>query len=59
MFFVHNRLFLFKYLNEMKKSDDWNLWKKLIQKIILEISKIFFIPKSSGNKIFQTYHLKI
>ena len=59
MFFVHNRLFLFKYLNEMKKSDDWNLWKKLIQENHIGNPVRFFLyPNSSGNKIFQTYHLK-
>ncbi len=59
MFFVHNRLFLLKYLNEMKLSKKWNFWKKLIKETKVGNPVRFFLYKSSsGNKIFQTYHLK-
>tara|TARA_B100001057_G_scaffold488286_1_gene572380 strand:+ start:367 stop:1314 length:948 start_codon:yes stop_codon:yes gene_type:complete len=59
MFFIHNRLYLLSYLNELKKSPKWKLWKKLIlENTIGNPVRYFLYPKSSGNKIFQTYHLK-
>ena len=59
MFFIHNRLYLMSYLNELKKSSMWKLWKKLIlENTIGNPVRYFLYPKSSGNKIFQAYHLK-
>lgn len=59
MFFIHNRLYLLSYLNELKKSSMWKLWKKLIlESTIGNPVRYFLYPKSSGNKIFQAYHLK-
>ena len=59
MFFVHNRLFLLTYLNELKRSKNWLFWKKLITEVkIGNPVRYFLYPKSSGNKIFQTYHIK-
>jgi putative sugar O-methyltransferase len=59
MFFVHNRLYLLSYLNELKNSSKWKLWKKLIfETNVGNPVRYFLYPKSSGNKIFQTYHLK-
>ena len=59
MFFVHNRLFLNQYLNELKRSKSWSFWKKLItENDIGNPVRYFLDPQTSGNKIFQTYHLK-
>ena len=42
-----------------KNSSKWKLWKKLIsENNIGNPVRYFLYPKSSGNKIFQTYHLK-
>ena len=37
MFFIHNRLYLLSYLNELKNSSKWKLWKKLISENNIEI----------------------
>ena len=59
MFFVHNRLFLVSYLLEFTNSPRWLFWKKIIQESNVGNPVRFFLyPKTSGNKIFQTYHLK-
>ena len=59
MFFVHNRFFLRSYLDEMKKNTKWNFWKNLlIESNIGNPVRYFLNPFTSGNKIFQTYHLK-
>ena len=59
MFFVHNRFFLKIYLNELKKSKKWKLWQNmLIENNIGSPVRFFLNPFTSGNKIFQTYHLK-
>jgi hypothetical protein len=59
MFFVHNRLFLKKYLDQLINSKNKTFWKKLIKEInVGNPIRFFLYPKSSGNKIFQTFHLK-
>jgi len=59
MFFVHNRFYLLSYLRELKRNKKWKLWKKLIlESNVGNPIRYFIYPKSSGNKIFQTYHLK-
>ena len=60
MFFLHNRFFVFKELNELKKSKKWNLYKKLIiEDSIGGPIRYFLYPKSSGNKINHVYHLSV
>ena len=59
MFFVHNRLFLKNYLNEFKKDKKYKFWKNLLnENNIGNPVRYFLDPFTSGNKIFQTYHLK-
>jgi hypothetical protein len=59
MFFVHNRFFLRFYLKEMKINKDWKFWKNLLcENNIGNPVRYFLNPFTSGNKIFQTYHLK-
>lgn len=59
MFFIHNRMYLFSYLIELKNSNKWKFWKKLLKEnSVGSPIKYFLYPSSSGNKIFQTYHLK-
>ena len=59
MFFIHNRLYLLKYLFKLKKSKQWKFWKKLLfENNVGNPVRYFLYPSSSGNKIFQTYHLK-
>ncbi len=59
MFFVHNRFFLNTYLKEFKKSKNWSYWKKLIRENKIGNPVRYFLdPYTSGNKIFQTYHIK-
>ena len=60
MFFLHNRLFVFKELKALKKSKDWHLYKKLIiENHIGNPIRYFLYPSSSGNKINHVYHLSI
>ena len=59
MFFVHNRFFLKSYLDEIKKDKKWKFWENLlIENNIGNPVRYFLNPFTSGNKIFQTYHLK-
>ena len=59
MFFIHNRIYLLKYLLEMRSSKNWSFWKKIIKESSIgNPIRYFLYPKSSGNKIFQAYHLK-
>tara|TARA_Y100000590_G_scaffold328448_1_gene372998 strand:- start:352 stop:1290 length:939 start_codon:yes stop_codon:yes gene_type:complete len=59
MFFVHNRLFIYKELIQLKKGK-WNLYKKLIKEDhVGDPIRYFLYPKSSGNKINHLYHLSI
>jgi len=59
MFFVHNRFFLLFYLFKLFFSVKWRLWKKILKESpVGNPVRYIFYPTSSGNKIFQTYHLK-
>jgi hypothetical protein len=59
MFFVHNRFFLLFYLFKFIFSEKWYLWKKILKESpVGNPVRYIFYPSSSGNKIFQTYHLK-
>ena len=59
IFFIHNRLFLLKYFVNLYFSENWLLWKKLlIENNVGNPVRYFLIPFTSGNKIFQAYHLK-
>lgn len=59
MFFVHNRFFLQSYFNEMKITKNWKFWKNLlVENNVGSPIRFFLNPFTSGNKIFQTYHLK-
>ena len=60
MFFLHNRLFVFYELLELKKSKKWNLYKRLLQEDeIGDPIRYFLYLKSSGNRINHTYHLHV
>ena len=59
IFFIHNRFFIFKELNELKRDRNWNLWKKmLIENNVGNPIRYFLYPKTSGNRIRQVYILK-
>ena len=59
MFFVHNRYFLKSYLDEMKRAKNWKYWKNMLtENNIGSPVRYFLDPFTSGNKIFQTFHLK-
>lgn len=59
MFFVHNRFFLIFYLLNFIVSKKWDFWKKILKESSVgNPVRYIFYPISSGNKIFQTYHLK-
>ena len=58
IFFIHNRLFLFFYLKDLFFSKKWKFWKNLlIENKVGSPIRYFLFPFTSGNKIFQTYHL--
>lgn len=60
MFFVHNRLFILRELNYLKKSNEWNIYKKLlIEDNVGNPIRYFLYPQSSGNRINHVYHLSL
>ena len=60
MFFLHNRLFVFYELLELKKDKKWKLYKNLIiEDDIGDPIRYFLYIQSSGNRINHAYHLKI
>lgn len=60
MFFLHNRLFVFYELLELKKSKKWGLYKRLLKEDeIGDPIRYFLYLKSSGNRINHTYHLHV
>ena len=57
--FIHNRIFIFFELRELKKDKNWKIWKKLIvENDVGEPIRYFLYSKSSGNRIRQVYILK-
>ena len=60
MFFVHNRLFIINELKVLKKSKNWQFYRKLIEEDSVGNPVRFFLyPKSSGNKINHVFHLSV
>ena len=58
VFFVHNRIFIYKELNELRKSENWFFFEKLlIEDNVGHPVRYFLYPRSSGNKINHVYHL--
>lgn len=59
IFFIHNRLFIYSELKELKKDKKWKLWKKLIlDNDVGDPIKYFLYSNSTGNRIRQVYILK-
>ena len=60
MFFLHNRLFVFRELLELKRDRRWSFYKRLIKEDhVGNPIRYFLYPKSSGNKINHVFHLKV
>ncbi len=60
MFFLQNRIFILKELNEIKKSKKWKIYKKLlIEDPVGNPIRYFLYSKSSGNRINHVYHLSV
>ena len=60
MFFLHNRLFIYQELKEIKKSKNWKYFKYLIKEDhIGNPIRYFLYLESSGNRINHGYHLYI
>tara|TARA_A100001015_G_scaffold311807_1_gene415766 strand:- start:3424 stop:4404 length:981 start_codon:yes stop_codon:yes gene_type:complete len=58
MFFIHNRLFIFREFLEIFKDKNFFFWKKILEEDVPGFPPRYFLyPKSSGNRIHQTYHL--
>ena len=58
MFFIHNRLFIFREFLEIYKDKKFFFWKKILKEDTSGFPPRYFLyPKSSGNRIHQTYHL--
>ena len=59
IFFIHNRIFIFFELRELKKDKNWNLWKYLLnENDVGKPIRYFLYPESSGNRIRQVYIIK-
>ncbi len=59
IFFIHNRLFIYFELKELKNDKNWNVWKKLIKDNPIGKPIWYFLyPKSTGNRIRQVYIVK-
>ncbi len=59
IFFIHNRLFIYFELKELKKDKNWNTWKKLIKDNPIGDPVWYFLyPKSTGNRIRQVFIIK-
>ena len=56
MFFVHNRFFILKELNILKKDKKWKFYKRIIEEDnVGDPVRYFLYPKSSGIKINHAY----
>ena len=59
IFFIHNRLFIYFELKELKNDQNWNVWKRLIKDSPIGHPIWYFLyPKSTGNRIRQVYIIK-
>jgi len=59
IFFIHNRLFILKELNELKKDKKWHIWKNMLaENDVGNPIRYFLYPKTSGNRIRQVFILK-
>jgi hypothetical protein len=59
IFFIHNRIFLLIYLLNFFLDKNWKFWKKLLEENSIGNPLRFFIfAFTSGNKLFQIFHLK-
>jgi hypothetical protein len=57
--FIHNRLFIFFELKELKRDKNWETWKQLIiENDIGNPVRYFLYSVSSGNRIRQVYIIK-
>ena len=60
MFFVHNRIFIYNELKNLKNNPRWNFYKKLlIEDEVGNPVRYFLYPNSSGNRINHVYHLSV
>ena len=60
MFFLQNRLFVFKELRELKNSRNWKKYEKLLKEDhVGNPIRYFLYLRSSGNRINHIYHLKV
>ena len=60
VFFLHNRLFVYKELQIIQKSKKWNFYKKILDEDnIGNPIRYFLYLKSSGNRINHVYHLSL
>ena len=60
MFFVHNRLFIYRELKCLKNDKRWSFYKKLLKEDdVGNPIRYFLYPSSSGNKINHIFHLNI
>ena len=60
MFFIHNRLFVYKELRSLKESSKWNFYKKLlIEDEVGNPVRYFLYPDSSGNQINHVFHISM
>jgi hypothetical protein len=59
IFFIHNRFFLLIYLINIFLDKNWKFWKRLlIENNVGNPLRFFIFAFTSGNKIFQIFHLK-
>ena len=59
IFFIHNRLFIFKELTELKKDKKWKIWKKLlIENNIGDPIRYFLYPLKWWQQDQTSYFLK-
>ena len=59
IFFIHNRLFIFYELRELKQDRNWKLWEKLlIENDVGKPIRYFLYQNSTGNRIRQVYIIK-